>query len=134
MVKLPLCFEAGSAASVFRQVLDDMGLTYSRQDGTRSYTRFAAVVALEQSAYSYKYNIQNPNINFEIWSEVPGLSGNITYLGFNTESNSHLQKILQNYVDNLPRNPWLFSLSQKLRNGFLSPGIYGAKKKWKEFL
>ena len=134
MVKLPLCFEAGSAASVFRQVLDDMGLTYSRQDGTRSYTRFAAVVALEQSAYTYKYSIQNPNINFEIWSEVPGLSGNITYLGFDTESSSHLQKILQTYVDTLPRNPWLFSLSQKLRNGFLSPGIYGAKKKWKEFL
>ena len=31
MVKLPLCFEAGSAASVFRQVLDDMSLTGSAE-------------------------------------------------------------------------------------------------------
>tara|TARA_B100000029_G_scaffold507474_1_gene592166 strand:- start:106 stop:510 length:405 start_codon:yes stop_codon:yes gene_type:complete len=134
VVKLPLCFDAGSAASVFRQVLDDMDLSYSRKDGTRSYTRFAAVVSLEQSAFSYTYILNNPNIKFEIWSEVPGLSGNITYLGFNADSNPHLQKILQNYISTLPRNPWNFSLSQKLRNGFLSPGIYGAKKKWKEFL
>ncbi|GEM_PF-5823143 len=134
MVKLPLCFDAGSAASVFRQVLDDMNLSYSRKDGTRSYTRFAAVVALEQSAFSYTYLIDNSDIKFEIWSEVPALSGNITYLGFNSDSNPHLKNILQNYISALPRNPWNFSFSQKLRNGFISPGIYGAKRKWKEFL
>ena len=62
MVKLPICFEASSAASIFRQVLDDMNLVYSRQNGTRRYTRFAAIVALEQSAFSYKYIIDNPSI------------------------------------------------------------------------
>ena len=93
MVKLPLCFDAGSAASVFRQVLDDMNLSYSRQAGTRSYTRFAAVVALEQSAFSYTYLIDNSDIKFEIWSEVPALSGNITYLGFNSDSNPYLKNI-----------------------------------------
>ena len=91
MVKLPLCFEASSAASVFRQVLDDMDLVYSRQNGTRRYTRFAAIVALEQSAFSYKYIVDDPSINFEIWSEVPSLSGSITYLGVDGDSKSEFQ-------------------------------------------
>ena len=134
MVKLPLCFEASSAASVFRQVLEDMDLVYSRQNGTRRYTRFAAIVALEQSAFSYKYIVDDPSINFEIWSEVPSLSGSITYLGVDGDSKSEFQNILRNYVNALPRNPWKFTLFQKLRNGPLSPGIYGAKKKWKEVL
>ena len=95
MVKLPLCFEARSAASVFRQVLDDMNLVYSRQNGTRRYTRFAAIVALEQSAFSYKYIVDNPSINFEIWSEVPSLSGSITYLGVDGDSKSEFQNILR---------------------------------------
>ena len=133
MVKLPICFEASSAASIFRQVLDDMNLVYSREDGSRRYARFAAIIALDQSAYSYKYIISNPDINVEIWAEVPGLSGSITYLGIDGVPTSQFKDLLRNYADALPRNPWKFTLSQKLRSGsFLQ--VYGAKKKWKEFL
>ncbi|MDE0741006.1 MAG: hypothetical protein OSB59_00240 [Candidatus Poseidoniia archaeon] len=129
MVKLPVCFESKSTATVLRSLLDELEYSYERKNVHRSYSSVAIVIALERTAMVYRYIIKNISATIDVWEERPN-SGNITYIEARGEDNSKIKELLQIFSERLPRKPWEYTITQKLRNGWFSQGIMGAKKSW----
>ena len=129
MVKLPVCFESRSTATVFRGLLDEMGHEYKRKNVNRSYTRVAVVIALERTALVHRYEMEGGNVIVDIWEEKPS-SGSVTYIEIRGCGKSEQRELLQRFSEKLPRRPWEYTFRQKLRNGWLSQGIMGARKSW----
>ena len=129
MVKLPVCFESKSTATVLRSLLDELEYSYERKNVHRSYSSVAIVIALERTAMVYRYIIKNISTTIDIWEERPN-SGNITYVEVRGEDSLKIKELLQKFSEKLPRKPWEYTITQKLRNGWFSQGIMGAKKSW----
>jgi|TARA_B110000438_G_scaffold101205_1_gene100150 hypothetical protein len=129
LVKLPVCFESKSTATALRSLLDELEYSYERKNVHRSYSSVAIVIALERTAMVYRYIIENISATIDIWEERPN-SGNITYIEVRGEDNLKIKELLQIFSERLPRKPWEYTITQKLRNGWFSQGIMGAKKSW----
>ena len=129
MVKLPVCFESISTAAVFRSLLDELGYEYKRKNANRSYTKVAIILALERTALVHRYEIDNGNLIVDIWEEKPN-SGYVTYIEMKGGEENERRELLQRFSERLPRRPWDYTFGQKLRNGWFSQGIMGAKKSW----
>ena len=129
MVKLPVCFESKSTATALRSLLDELEYSYERKNVHRSYSSVAIVIAMERTAMVYRYVIENISATIDIWEERPN-SGNITYIEALGDDNSKIKELLQRFSERLPRKPWEYTITQKLRNGWFSQGIMGAKKSW----
>ena len=128
-MKLPVCFESRSTATAFRSLLDELGYKYKRENLSRSYTKVAIVIALERTALVYRYEVDKPNLTVDIWEERPN-SGGVTYIEIKGGEEDEYSIILQKFSERLPRKPWEYTFSQKLRNGWFSQGIMGAQKSW----
>ena len=133
MVKLPVCFESRTTAASFRKLLDKKEFNYKRTTGSRTYTKVSFVIAHEKSAMVYKYDIENSKIKADIWEENPS-SGNITYIEIESEEKKLENELLKDFALSLPRKPWEYTITQKLRNGWFSQGIFRAKSKWENDL
>ena len=133
MVKLPVCFESRTTAASFRKLLDKKKFNYKRTTGSRTYTKVSFVIAHEKTAMVYKYDIENSKIKADIWEENPS-SGNITYIEIETEEKKIENELLRDFALSLPRKPWEYTITQKLRNGWFSQGIFRAKSKWENYL
>ena len=133
MVKLPVCFESRTTAASFRKLLDKKKFNYKRTTGSRTYTKVSFVIAHEKTAMVYKYDIENSKIKADIWEENPS-SGNITYIEIETEEKKMENELLSDFALSLPRKPWEHTITQKLRNGWFSQGIFRAKSKWENYL
>ena len=133
MVKLPVCFESRTTAASFRKLLDKKEFNYKRTKGSRTYTKVSFVIAHEKSAMVYKYDIENSKIKADIWEENPS-SGNITYIEIESEEKKLENELLKDFALSLPRKPWEYTITQKLRNGWFSQGIFRAKSKWENYL
>ena len=129
MVKLPVCFESRSTATVFRRLLDELGYEYKRKNVNRSYTKVAVVLALERTALVHRYVIEKDDITVDIWEEKPS-AGSVTYIELRGGEKALRKELLQKFSEKLPRKPWKYTFGQKLRNGWLSQGILGAKRSW----
>ena len=133
MVKLPVCFESRTTAASFRKLLDKKEFNYKRTTGSRTYTKVSFVIAHEKSAMVYKYDIENSKIKADIWEENPS-SGNITYIEIESEEKKLENELLKDFASSLPRKPWEYTITQKLRNGWFSQGIFRAKSNWENYL
>ena len=133
MVKLPVCFESRTTAASFRKLLDKKEFNYKRTTGSRTYTKVSFVIAHEKTAMVYKYDIENSKIKADIWEENPS-SGNITYIEIETEEKKIENELLRDFALSLPRKPWEYTITQKLRNGWFSQGLFRAKSKWENYL
>ena len=133
MVKLPVCFESRTTAASFRKLLDKKEFNYKRTTGSRTYTKVSFVIAHEKRAMVYKYDIENSKIKADIWEENPS-SGNITYIEIESEEKKLENELLKDFALSLPRKPWEYTITQKLRNGWFSQGIFRAKSKWENYL
>jgi|TARA_B100001741_G_scaffold287997_1_gene265862 hypothetical protein len=133
LVKLPVCFESRTTAASFRKLLDKKEFNYKRTTGSRTYTKVSFVIAHEKSAMVYKYDIENSKIKADIWEENPS-SGNITYIEIESEEKKLENELLKDFALSLPRKPWEYTITQKLRNGWFSQGIFRAKSKWENYL
>ena len=128
-MKLPVCFESKSTATAFRSLLDELKYNYKRTNVNRSYSGVAIVIAVERVAMVYRYEIEEIKAIVDIWEERPN-SGNITYIEANGEDIENIRNLLDLFSKKLPRKPWEYTLGQKLRNGWFSQGITGAKASW----
>ena len=133
MVKLPVCFESRTTAASFRKLLDKKEYNYKRTTERRTHTKVSFVIAHEKTAMVYKYDIENSKIKANIWEENPS-SGNITYIEIETEEKKIENELLRDFALSLPRKPWEYTITQKLRNGWFSQGIFRAKSKWENYL
>ena len=133
MVKLPVCFESRTTAASFRKLLDKKEYNYKRTTERRTHTKVSFVIAHEKTAMVYKYDIENSKIKADIWEENPS-SGNITYIEIESEEKKLENELLKDFALSLPRKPWEYTITQKLRNGWFSQGIFRAKSKWENYL
>ena len=129
MVKLPVCFESKSTATVFRSLLDELEYKYKRTNVNRSYSGVAIVIAIERIAMVYRYEIDEISATADIWEERPN-SGPVTYIEIRGGEEIIIKDILSRFAEKLPRKPWEYTIGQKIRNGWFSQGITGAKKNW----
>ena len=116
MVKLPVCFESRSTATVFRSLLDELGYKYKRENVSRSYTKVAIVIALERTAMVYRYELDESNLTVDIWEEKPS-SGGVTYIEMRGGDEEEYRMILQKFSKRLPRKPWEYILAMKVKIG-----------------
>ncbi len=133
MVRLPICFESRTTAASFRKLLDKKNYTYKRSTSSRTYTKVSFVIAHERTAIVYRYILNESKLKADIWEENPS-SGNITYIELESEDESVKKELLKDFILFLPRKPWEYTFTQKLRNGWLSQGIFRAKSKWERYL
>ena len=133
MVKLPVCFESKSTATVFRSLLDELKYKYKRTNVNRSYTSIAIVIAMEKTALVYRYEIHDIAVVIDIWEEKPG-SGKVTYIEMRGDENEKISNLLKQFSEKLPRKPWEYTFTQRIRNGWFSQGIFRAKAKWKNYV
>ena len=133
MVRLPICFESRTTAASFRKLLDKKNYSYKRSTSSRTYTKVSFVIAHERTAIVYRYILNESKLKADIWEENPS-SGNITYIELESEDESVKKELLKDFILFLPRKPWEYTFTQKLRNGWLSQGIFRAKSKWEKYL
>ena len=133
MVRLPICFESRTTAASFRKLLDKKNYSYKRSTSSRTYTKVSFVIAHERTAIVYRYTLNESKLKADIWEENPS-SGNITYIELESEDESIKKELLKDFILFLPRKPWEYTFTQKLRNGWLSQGIFRAKSKWERYL
>ncbi len=133
MVRLPICFESRTTAASFRKLLDKKNYSYKRSTSSRTYTKVSFVIAHERTAIVYRYILNESKLKADIWEENPS-SGNITYIELESEDESVKKELLKDFILFLPRKPWEYTFTQKLRNGWLSQGIFRAKSKWERYL
>ena len=110
-----------------------MGHEYKRKNVNRSYTRVAVVIALERTALVHRYEIGDGDLIVDIWEEKPS-SGSVTYIEIRGGGEAEQRELLKRFSEKLPRRPWEYTFRQKLRNGWLSQGIMGAKKSWHKII
>ncbi len=133
-MKLPVCYEPRSAATVFRETLEAHDYPFTRDSARRDYSRFAIMIPMARAAYVYRYLIEEPEMRVDIWSETPLATGMVTYLELNGGTPAEQRALLAAYAETLPRLPWKFTIGQRLRNGWLSPGLAGARRAWRRAL
>ena len=133
MVRLPICFESRTTAASFRKLSDKKNYSYKRSTSSRTYTKVSFVIAHERTAIVYRYTLNESKLKADIWEENPS-SGNITYIELESEDESVKKELLKDFILFLPRKPWEYTFTQKLRNGWLSQGIFRAKSKWERYL
>ena len=130
MVKLPVCFESRTTATSFRKLLDKKEYNYERTTTSKTYTKVTFVIAHEKTAMVYRYIIKDLKLKADIWEENPS-SGNVTYIEMKGNDEDTKNELLKEFALSLPRKPWEYTFSQRIRNGWFSQGIFRAKSKWK---
>ena len=133
MVKLPVCFESRTTAASFRKLLDKKEYNYKRTTERLTHTKVSFVIAHEKTAMVYKYDTENSKIKTDIWEEKPS-SGNINCIELESKEKNLENELLRHFASSLPRKTWEYTITQKLRNGWLSQGIFRAKSKWENYL
>ena len=133
MVRLPVCFESRTTAASFRKLLDKKEYSYKRTTSSRTYTKVSFVIAHEKTAMVYRYIIDDSKLKVDIWEENPS-SGNVTYIEIESDDDEVKNKLLKEFAFSLPRKPWEYTFTQRIRNGWFSQGIFRAKSKWKNYV
>ena len=133
MVRLPVCFESRTTAASFRKLLDKKNYSYKRTTSSRTYTKVSFVIAHEKTAMVYRYIIGNSKLKADIWEENPS-SGNVTYIEIESDDKDAKNELLKEFAFSLPRKPWEYTFTQKIRNGWFSQGIFRAKSKWEKYI
>jgi len=133
LVKLPVCFESRTTAASFRKLLDKKDYKYKRTTSSKTYTKVSFVIAHEKTAMVYRYIIDDSRLKADIWEENPS-SGNITYIDIESDDEYAKNELLKEFALSLPRKPWEYTFTQKIRNGWFSQGIFRAKAKWKNYV
>jgi len=133
LVRLPVCFESRTTAASFRKLLDKKEYKYERTTSSRTYTKVSFVIAHEKTAMVYRYLINNSKLKADIWEENPS-SGNVTYIEIESKDESAKNELLKEFALSLPRKPWEYTFTQRLRNGWFSQGIFRAKRKWEKYI
>ena len=133
MVRLPVCFESRTTAASFRKLLDKKNYSYKRTTSSRTYTKVSFVISHEKTAIVYRYIIDDSKLKADIWEENPS-SGNVTYIEIESDDKEAENELLKEFAFSLPRKPWEYKFTQRIRNGWFSQGIFRAKSKWEKYI
>ncbi|MFA5772604.1 MAG: hypothetical protein WC974_07730 [Thermoplasmata archaeon] len=135
--KAAIAFDATTVASFLRECLEELKFDFSRENIEKRYSKIAFVLPLPKSAYVFRFSIKTPSpFTIDAYDMAPNHGGILHILEVREidENNiNDVRTILAKLTGKLPRKPWEFNWSERLRTGALLPEFMRAKKRWREF-
>ncbi len=122
-------------AVALREAMEELGWTFHREQTERLYTRFSVILPWPKVAYVFRFRVREPlvDVTFDTWEMRLTHRGDISFMkvdDYRYEDVSHIQRLLREVVDRLPRRPWDFPLGQRLEAGLAIPEWGQAKRMW----
>jgi len=130
-----LCSDARSNATMLRESLEELDYTFQRDKEDKHYTRIMVVIPMPQFAYVFKFMISEP-ADFEVllYDSKPTHSGTLHHIEIKYISKKNIKaikKLLKKFTLKLPRKPYKFLLSERLKLGLLAPEYLTSRNKWR---
>jgi hypothetical protein len=131
-----VCYNSKSMAKVTRETLEDLGYTFERERGYKSYSKLMIILPLPKFSYIFQFKISEP-IQFiiNLYDTNPTHSGELHMIevhNISSENLKYVQRFLKALSENLPRKPWKFFWSERLRYAIAASEYLRAKKAWRE--
>jgi hypothetical protein len=137
MWKAAIAFDARNVASLLRECLEESKFDFSRENIEKRYSKITFVLPLPKSAYVFRFSVKTSSpFTIDAYDMAPNHGGILHILEIreiNENNINDVRTILAKLTDKLPKKPWEFSWSERLRTGALLPEFMRAKKRWGEF-
>lgn len=109
---------------------------FKRDRVEKYYDKIYMMVPLFRFAYAFRFIIKKPSeFTVDLYDTQPTHSSVIPYIEIDSVSDENIediQKMLKLMVKKLPREPWRFTLGQRIMHGAIMPEFRKAKKAWEK--
>jgi len=130
----PISFSSEGLAKILREILDELGYEFKRDNVQKQFDKVFMVVPLMRFSYAYRFIVEKPSeFIVDLYDTQPTHSSVIPYIeidSVNEENIKDIQKMLRLMVKKLPREPWKFTKGQRLMHGAIMPEFRKARKAW----
>ncbi|UCF07627.1 MAG: hypothetical protein JSW28_08265 [Thermoplasmata archaeon] len=134
--KSPISFSCEGVAKVLREVLEELGYEFKRDKVQKHYDKTMVIVPLLRFAYAFRFIVEEPSeFIVDVYDTQPTHSSVMPYMEIdpvNDKNIEDIQKMLRKVAEKLPREPWQFTLGQRLMHGALMPEFRRARKAWEK--
>ncbi len=131
-----VCYNSKSIAKVMRETLEAMGYTFEREQSYKPYSKLMIIFPLPKFSYVFRFKVMKPaEFTINTYDTKPTHSGELHLLEIQdiTPKNlKHVKELLKNFASNLPRKPWKFFWSERIRYAIAASEYLRAKKAWRE--
>lgn len=130
----PISFSSEGLAKILREILDELGYEFKRDNVQKQFDKVFMVVPLMRFSYAFRFIVEKPSeFIVDLYDTQPTHSSTMPYIEINPvneENIKDIQKMLKLMVKKLPREPWKFTKGQRLMHGALMPEFRRARKEW----
>ena len=134
--KSAVCYNSKNMAKIARETLDELGFEYERERSYKSYSKLMIVLPLPKFSYIFQFKISEPaQFIVNIYDTKPTHSGELHFLELieiTPDNLTHVKRFLGGLVEHMPRKPWKFFWSERLRYAVAAPEYLRAKKAWRK--
>lgn len=134
--KSPISFSSEGVAKVIREVLVELDYTFKRDRVQKYYDKTFVVVPMFRFAYAFRFVIKKPSeFTLDVYDTQPTHSSIIPYMEIDTVNNENfedIRRMLALLTKKLPREPWKFTVGQRLMHGAIMPEFRRARKAWEK--
>jgi hypothetical protein len=131
-----VCYNAVSMAKSTREILEQLGYKFERERSYKAYSKLMVVFPLPRYSYVFQFKVKEPaEFIINIYDTKPTPSGELhllEILKINKENKKYVKNYLRTLKESLPRKPWQFFWSERLRYAIAAPEYLRAKKAWRE--
>jgi hypothetical protein len=131
-----VCYNAVNMAKSIRETLEQLGYQFERERSYKAYSKLMVVFPIPKYSYVFQFKVKEPSeFTINIYDTKPTPSGElhlIEILEINKNNKKHVKKFLSALKESLPRKPWQFFWSERLRYAIAAPEYLRAKKAWRE--
>ncbi len=132
----PISFNSESCAKLLREVLEELDYKFKRDTVEKYYDKFFVIMPLFRFAYAFRFIIEKPSeFIVDLYDTQPTHSSVMPIIeidSVNDENIEDIRKMLKLMAGKLPREPWKFTLRQRLMHGALMPEFRRARKAWEK--
>ena len=131
-----VCYNAKSMAKVTRETLEELGYSFERERGYKPYSKLMVVIPLPKFSYVFQFKVTAPEqFIINLYDTAPSHSGRLHFLEIREitpENLGAVKKFLKCLAANLPRKPWKFFWSERIKYAIAAPEYLRAKKAWRK--
>lgn len=129
-----ICYDAQTSAYSLRQVLEAEGMEFQRRRDHRLYQNYiGGVVPIPKYAYVYVFTIKDGGWEVWFYDKKPTHSGTLHMVevrDITPENIGTIKRVMRAFARALPRRPWEFFWSERLRYALFAPEYVRAKRLW----
>ena len=130
-----MSFDAPSASTLLRKVLEGMDIDFKRERSERSYSQLYAILPFPRVAYVFRFNITRPApLIIDIYETNPATYGPLGFIEIPDLNDGNIglaRQVLRALVKQLPRPPWKFTAAQRFQHSLMNPDVIRAPKNWR---